>query len=619
MFTLEKGVSPNVVRVKLDCTKEKTHWFLLRSDAHFDNPHNDRELEKRHLDEALERGAGIIDAGDLFCVMGGKWDPRSNKAGVRPEYQTGDYLDAVVRSAVDFYEPYAKNIVCLGYGNHECVDPETEVLTTEGWVPIPEVTEGHTVASLHPHDGTTVWAKPVATHRHEYVGEMYHVESRAADFMVTPNHRIAYFKQRTTELAYRRADELLTSRKPGACSKIPTSGCSRNSEYPLSDDEIRLAAWIVTDGSLPRSQDTATYLYQSKKDGITKIRTILHNLKVEWDEQIRDRKPTGNIKTALPQTVFVIRTRLAYLVGQGKKRCLPTWVSQLSDRQFGVFIQSYIDGDGTRRKEVNQTATAIYGTKPMLDDLQRECVTHGIRASLSWRDVPTATGGGHYVLNVCWRGDLSMKGNKRSVVPYDGFVYCLTTLTGNFFIRRNGRVCVTGNSAILKRHESNLSERLASALRDRTGALVPVTGYTGWVKFQFVVNNRVQTARTLWHMHGYGGGGPVTADNIQAQRQNAYIEGADIMLSGHVHERWAREFMKVGVTQDGEVFQRSAWYVKSGTYKCEYGDGSGGWHIETGKPPKPLGAWWLKMTYYREKVKGVQHTKVHIELTPTSR
>jgi hypothetical protein len=119
-------------------------------------------------------------------------------------------------------------------------------------------------------------------------------------------------------------------------------------------------------------------------------------------------------------------------------------------------------------------------------------------------------------------------------------------------------------------------------------------------------------------MHGYGGGGPVTVDNIQAQRQNAYIEGADIMFSGHVHERWAREFVKVGLTQDGEVFSRSSWYVKSATYKEEYGSGAGGWHVETGKPPKPLGAWWLKMTLYKEMINKVNHTKVHIELIPTN-
>lgn len=292
MFSLEKGVSPNVVRVKIDCNKQKEHWFLLRSDAHHDNPHCDWDLEKKHLDEALEKGAGILDCGDLFCAMQGKYDPRSSKSCVRPEHQTGDYLDALVRTAADFYQPYAKNWVMFGLGNHE--------------------------------------------------------------------------------------------------------------------------------------------------------------------------------------------------------------------------------------------------------------------------------------------------------------------------------------TAITKRHETNLSERLATTLRDRTGALCPVTGYSSWVKFQFVQNSRVMTSRTLWAMHGYGGGGPVTVDNIQAQRQNAYVEGADLMWSGHTHDRWAREFVKVGITQEGEVFQRNLWYIKSASYKNEFGSGQGGWHVETGKPPKPLGAWWLKLTYYREMVKRVSHSRVLIELIPAS-
>ena len=51
-------------------------WFLLTSDRHHDNPHSDHELQKEHLDEALKRRAGIIDCGDFFCAMQGRWDPR---------------------------------------------------------------------------------------------------------------------------------------------------------------------------------------------------------------------------------------------------------------------------------------------------------------------------------------------------------------------------------------------------------------------------------------------------------------------------------------------------------------------------------------------------------------
>jgi hypothetical protein len=119
-------------------------------------------------------------------------------------------------------------------------------------------------------------------------------------------------------------------------------------------------------------------------------------------------------------------------------------------------------------------------------------------------------------------------------------------------------------------------------------------------------------------MHGYGGGGPVTQDTIQAQRQNAYVDGADIMLSGHVHQRWLQENMKIYLDSFGEVKQRSSWYVKSSSYKEEYSSGAGGWHVGTGKPPKPLGAWWLKLTFDRYTVKNKTHLTTHIEITPTS-
>jgi hypothetical protein len=94
-------------------------WLLLRSDVHHDNPKCDWKLEKKHLDMAKERNAAVIDNGDLFCAMQGKWDKRSSKDSIRPEHQGGGYLDLLVDTAVEFYEPYAKQFAVLGLGNHE--------------------------------------------------------------------------------------------------------------------------------------------------------------------------------------------------------------------------------------------------------------------------------------------------------------------------------------------------------------------------------------------------------------------------------------------------------------------------------------------------------------------
>jgi hypothetical protein len=114
-----KHVGPNSSVVSMDVKAGWEQWFLLRSDTHTDNPKSNRDMELRHLRLAKERNAGIIDNGDLFCAMQGKYDKRSSKESIRPEHQTNNYLDSLVDTAVALYAPYAQNFLILGRGNHE--------------------------------------------------------------------------------------------------------------------------------------------------------------------------------------------------------------------------------------------------------------------------------------------------------------------------------------------------------------------------------------------------------------------------------------------------------------------------------------------------------------------
>ncbi len=94
-------------------------WILLRSDAHRDSIYSNRDLEKLHLDMALERNAGIIDAGDMYDIMQSRKDPRSSYDELRPEFKVANYFTAVVRDNAEFYKPYAHNFIVMGKGNHE--------------------------------------------------------------------------------------------------------------------------------------------------------------------------------------------------------------------------------------------------------------------------------------------------------------------------------------------------------------------------------------------------------------------------------------------------------------------------------------------------------------------
>lgn len=111
----------NVHTVELDASgKTDEWWFLLRGDAHHDNPHSLHDLERKHLDQVRERGGGWIDVGDAFCAMSGRADPRRSPTNIRDEDALAvDYFDSIVRHAAEFYAPYAQNCVVIGRGNHE--------------------------------------------------------------------------------------------------------------------------------------------------------------------------------------------------------------------------------------------------------------------------------------------------------------------------------------------------------------------------------------------------------------------------------------------------------------------------------------------------------------------
>ncbi len=95
--------------------------FLLRSDAHHDSVHADHELEDRHLREAERTGAYILDFGDLFDAMQGRFDPRRgpDRRDLRPEYWEGHYLDRLVDVAAERYARFASRWLVMSPGNHE--------------------------------------------------------------------------------------------------------------------------------------------------------------------------------------------------------------------------------------------------------------------------------------------------------------------------------------------------------------------------------------------------------------------------------------------------------------------------------------------------------------------
>jgi hypothetical protein len=108
--------SKNVHELQLEGSEVR---IAMLSDLHWDNPHCDRDMLKRHLDYCLAENIPVMINGDLFCCMQGRSDRRSSKSDIRPEHNNARYLDSIIETAVEWFLPYAHIIKLIGYGNHE--------------------------------------------------------------------------------------------------------------------------------------------------------------------------------------------------------------------------------------------------------------------------------------------------------------------------------------------------------------------------------------------------------------------------------------------------------------------------------------------------------------------
>lgn len=172
------------------------------------------------------------------------------------------------------------------------------------------------------------------------------------------------------------------------------------------------------------------------------------------------------------------------------------------------------------------------------------------------------------------------------------------------------------DQAMIKHYSIDVLKHMANRLQRVSGRedRCFVGGYGGWVKFRFNIGGTQRIARNLKYYHGSGGGGVVTKGTIQAQRRAGFIPDADIIATGHIHEAWVLAGKRERFNQNAMQSLDIQWHVQCPTYKEEYQDGSGGWHIERGAPPKPIGCTWIKFKCRSRKRRLTIATEIHQDI-----
>lgn len=157
-------------------------------------------------------------------------------------------------------------------------------------------------------------------------------------------------------------------------------------------------------------------------------------------------------------------------------------------------------------------------------------------------------------------------------------------------------------TSVSKNSDINLTDLFVNGMQ-KDGGIISKGAYGGWVVFHFTIQGTQKETHRMKYFHGSGGGGIVTKGVIQSNRQAVFLPDANYVVNGHIHESWVLTIPRERISQADVVSQDLQYHVRTPTYKDDYGDGAGGWHIERGAPPKPMGCVWMRMYFESQTIK----------------
>jgi nucleoside-diphosphate-sugar epimerase len=353
---------------------------------------------------------------------------------------------------------------------HQCYDPETEILTKDGWKPFPELAETDTVMSMDADTGETGWTQPSEIQEYKYNGEMVTVSNKQVDLKVTPNHRMlvgtswanggqATFEERRTVM---RADELGTEHQcPCFYTSFPNwegndretfelPGCDRDVNQTqavrLRSKAIEMDAWLqffgrwLAEGTVRKSEQTNDV--RLSQSGAEQPIALFEEIGVSR-EKIRHQ--TDHKQEHIEFSDYQIATYLQQFKGQ---KHVPQEVKDLSDEHLTVLLDALVDGERTPN---GQGRTFYTSSERLADDVQEIALKIGYGTTVHSLD--RSNGGNdqttqEYKVSIrpSWCVQTNRKGDDFEREDYEGKVFCCTVDGGIVLVRRDGNPVWCGNS-----------------------------------------------------------------------------------------------------------------------------------------------------------------------------
>jgi thymidylate synthase ThyX len=447
------------------------------------------------LQQRIEEEDGAPNPGELLVEFGGRacyrsWEPGLNVNVTRVRTDRREYFENLLRSAHGSVLEHASYSFALrNVSRVFCYDAETEVLTSEGWKAWPDVEGTEAFATVNPESDELEYQHATEHFVGSYDGPMYRVRSEQVDLLVTPNHRM-WVRSHDTR-ANRRGEEryrvhlaheifgervayqktaIWQGQEEGTVTIPGTKRMWRRSDtqtkvvrhyvgsdFPLEEFARFLGHWLA-EGSLNAHQIA---IAQNRGD---QLEAIADNISAMGLKAYRVSSGSGAVRT---QSV-ALRDALATCGTRAHDKRVPAYVHDWGPKTLRVFLEAYVDGDGSRRSDDGHSV--IYtSSRMMADDLQILAIKAGWSANIRIDDrtgLKRRMPGGQVFHNArpCYIVSL-VKTRIRPLVNhngarsdawqhYCGSVYCVKVPNGLLLVRRNGKPVVSGNTHELVRHRA---------------------------------------------------------------------------------------------------------------------------------------------------------------------
>jgi hypothetical protein len=246
-------------------------------------------------------------------------------------------------------------------GNHECVSPDTEILTQEGWKEAFNLSMDDEVASFDV-GGNVSFAKAKRITHHAQT-KLLHLKGDSQDELVSSNHRFFY-------------RGALINLPPGKYKQGDFRRAGNlESRINLSDDMLKILTWTVCDGTIVRASEGKKRIQfkLSLERKLTRLKNILDAANVPYTFRKANLSPFNKLQPYYI-TIYGEWARKLDELLEFKKEFPSHW-KYLSRNQLNVVLEEIQNTDGSRHFNHMMWSTI---NKNDADIIQLACILHGI-------------------------------------------------------------------------------------------------------------------------------------------------------------------------------------------------------------------------------------------------